>query len=1027
MKPRPIPSLLCLGHVLALACGAADRDAGRAEITDVGSLRTRIVQGEPVPVSYRVTGGGQNLSVTTFVRQGTLEAAPKAWHKGAIRFEPMYQISHRDMKGKTKRVRCALPGRLTRHMKPGPYTLFVAISNPPAGWEIVKLGEFVVDAYTHIDVPRRAGRPQVAVWRDNVRIEGASSSPERLAALVEEAGAAPTFLTSAALGDKATFSRDRFDLLVLPYGGALPASAQENIAAFLRRAGAIISVGGPPLAAQSEIAAGAEPRPPVKVANMEPDAALRQLGIEHGPQTAGRMERVAPGAAGTSHALEVHVPALKDWYYAAIPLAHTGADGHTIRFWAKGDARTDKLCLELNESDGSRWKYFVRLTPKWQQYSVRMTDFAAYASPKRAGVGDRFRPEREERLKLGFYRALFDDDQPRTFWLDEVERCSTATASGASASAHWAEWAKQYAYLKARPPVHGLGLVRDLRRVTHVRRIAAAPGQRFVPGDIQLEGRFSGWEVTPVTALAATDHWSQGTTVCARHIPLLEASDADGRPLGVVASLLFNFRGPYRGSSCALFCVDNEDLFAADKPAMAQAFVRTVRGLAAPAYLFDIEPEFRSEAGRLVTAWRVCVANLSGKARTLSLRVAPLRGGSARAEPVTLDAGEVRQVPTAIDAGGLDLKRFGVRVVLESEGEAVDEMAAQADALASLTAAGDWLVANQKPQGFFSNYYYADVYGARAMRVLTRLTGRPSYAAAGLRMTDMLVRDQRPGGGWWVGYGPPGECVFVADDGCLALALVQLAPYVAADKRRVYLDAARKFVQFREGFRITDQVALELETQYGKGHKGILPGGLGIGYVRTDYFANKPYPRPHREMRQYPWTLHCSLAFLGGLWSVAHDDGLRRVAVQDTKWFLDRVAEGTDSVTSPYANEAAVWMLDTLEDVELRARLKRALQEKFLPHVAAPNQSWWTRSGGRGALLLPGLVYCSRDLDPSAATQAALARALWALCGDASSVSLQSIAKRYGQTSNGEVVMYVCFSGLGLAELLEPRSTLMPR
>ena len=439
MKPHPIASLLCLGQVLLLACGAAEEDAGRAEITDVGSLRTRIVQGEPLPVSYRVTGGGQNLSVTAFVRPGSLEAAPKAWHKGAIRFEPMYQVSHRDMRGKTKRVRCALAGHVTRRMAPGPYTLFVAVSNPPAGWEIVKLGEFLVDAYTHIDVPRRAGRPQVAVWRDRVRTEGAASSPERLAELVKQAGGAPTFLTGEQIGDVATFSRDRFDLLVLPYGGTFPAAAQESIAGFLKKAGAVISVGGTPLTAAAAQAAKAERRPPFKLADMETEDALRRLSVEHGPQTAGRMERVARGAAGTSHALKVHVPELKDWYYAAIPLAHTGGgDDRIIRFWAKGCPRTDKLCLELNETDGSRWKYFVKLTPEWRQYCVWMTDFAAYASPARSGVADRFQPESAARLKLGFYRALFEDDQPRTFWLDEVERRSTPAAPAGSAVAHWA-------------------------------------------------------------------------------------------------------------------------------------------------------------------------------------------------------------------------------------------------------------------------------------------------------------------------------------------------------------------------------------------------------------------------------------------------------------------------------------------------------------------------------------------------------------------------------------------------------------
>lgn len=1006
-----------------------NEEAGPVEVTDGAIVPQTIVQGDPLTVSYRVSGGGQKLSATAFIRNGAIEAPPKEWHEGAVRFEPMYQITRRDMRGKAKRAQCTLPAHVTKDMAPGPYTVFVAISNPPAGWRIAKLGELAVAAWDHVDVPARPGRPQVGIWKDDVQAVGAGSSPDHLAGLVRQAGCSPTFLTSAQLADAAALNREAFDLLVMPYGAAAPEAAAKNIAAFLKGAGALLCTGGPPLTCSAAPpSATRATRAPRNLADMENGDAVDQLGVEHGPETIGSIERVTPGSAGTRYALKVHVPELNDWFYGCFPLQDTG--GHedaVIRFWARGDENTDRLCLELNEEDGSRWKYFVKLTPDWRQHSVWMTDFASYASPSRGTAGDRLRPEKAAWLKVGFYRALFDDAKPHTVWIDQVERCAVSERLPEERLSHWAQWRQQYAYLKAVPPARGLGLLRDMRRVNDIVRVEAAHGQHVVDSATRIEGSFTGFEVTPVTALAASGHWHAGHAPSARWAPLLEGYDAKGRPAGVLAGLLLNYRGPYRGSRCAFFCVANEDLFSADKPVMNRVFVDTVRALTASAFLLDVEPAFSAENGQLRQTWKAHVANVAGRAQRLSVRMGPLGGEGEKTADVDFSAGEIREVSMSFDAGAIDLKRFGIHVVLERNGSAVDELETRADALSSLVAAGDWLLANQKADGNFSSYYYADVYGVRSLLVLGRLTGDTTYTDAAIRMADMIVRDQRSDGGWWVGYGPPRECVFVADDGCIALGLVQIAPRVDDERRRAYLNAAEKFIGFREDFRLTDEVAQELEAKYGADQPGILRGGLGIGYVRTDYFAKEPYPAAQREMRQFPWTLHCSLPFLGGLYSLTRDDRHRRLALQDTSWFLERCAEGKDAVTSAYANEAAVWMLDTLDDGAIRSKLSRELRDRFLPYVAAANRTWWTASGGRGALLLPGLVYCSRDLAPGPVATAALARALWSLCADSSPLAIPNVVERTPATSNGEVVMYVCFSSLGLAELLAPRSTMIPK
>ena len=1029
MRPIPVLALLLSAATPRGAPTQAAEATTPARVEEGAVAPSAIAQGDALTVSYRVSGGGKQLSATAFVRTGAIESAPEAWHEGAVRFEPKYQIARQDLQGKSKHVRCTLPGRATKGLTPGPHTVFVAFSDPPQGWEIVKIGEVRVAAWDRIRTPTRPSGPQAAIWKDAVQPVGTGSSPDRLAELVRRAGCSATFLSSDRLADTTTLNREAFDLLVLPYGAAIPGPAVKRVAQFLREAGALLCTGGVPLTCPVPTPSATRSAQPCRLlADMEGVAAVEALDVEHGPRTDGSTARVAPGAAGTEYALRLTVPELNDWFYVRVPLQETGrSEQSVIRFWARGDEATDRLCLELNEADGSRWKYFVKLTPEWRQHTAWMTDFACYASPARGGPGDRVRPGEVVCLKLGFYRALFDEQHPRIVRLDQVERCAGAQRRPDERLRHWQEWRKQYAYLKAVPPAPELDLLQDVRRTADVVSLRAAAGQHAIDPGLRVQGSFSGFDVDPVTRRAADPAWHMGPGPSARWVPLLEGYTADDDRAGVLAGLLLSYRGPYRGARCAFFCVDSEDLFPGDQPAMERVFIDTVRALTQLPFLCDVEPSFSVEDGRLQETWRAGVVNASGRGQHLAVEMHPVGGDAVRTAAVQLSPGDVRGVSVAFDSSDLDLKCLGVRVVLRRDGRAIDELRVEADALAGLTAAGDWLLANQQAAGNFSRIYYGDVYGARALLVLGRLAGKTIYTDAAIRMADMMVRDQRSDGGWWVGYGPARDCVFVADDGCIALGLVQMAAQVDAARRKAYLDAARRFVGFREGFRITGQAAQELAAQYGPDHPGILRGGLGIGYVRNDYFADAPYPTAHREMRQRPWTLHCSLPFLGGLCRLDESERHRALAVQDTRWFLERCEAGEDKVTGGYANEAAVWMLDTLDDTELQDRLERELTDHFLPYVSDQSRTWWTAAGGRGALLLPGLVYCSRELTPGPTAEAALARVVWSLCADASPLSLCRITERFPATTNTEVVMYVCFSSVGLAELLEPRSTMLPR
>ena len=450
------------------------------------------------------------------------------------------------------------------------------------------------------------------------------------------------------------------------------------------------------------------------------------------------------------------------------------------------------------------------------------------------------------------------------------------------------------------------------------------------------------------------------------------------------------------------------------------------RDALSPCRILSLTPQFDVADGALRQTWRAEIANLSGRPRDVVARAMAL-GAAAEERVMHLQPGQIAEAEWTFDATDLNFSRFGAHLSVQCEGEQVDQLTAVADALEALRAAARWLMAGQRPDGPYSNYYYADVYGARSLFALARNTGDKACLDSAWRVGDHLVDAQLDNGGWWVGYGTPNECVFVADNGSIALNLVQMAAYAESPRRERTAAALLRHVPYRESFRITDAVAKQLEAQYGKEHRGIVRGGLGIGYVRTDYFTRERFPAQHREARQQVWTMHCSSGFLPGLHRLTGDAAVGKIAVRDARWLVESCARGDGSVRSPYASEAAVWMLDQIDDPALHAEFESLLRGDFRARVTEQDENWWRRSDGRGALLLPGLVTYMRNLENGPEIRAALARALWSIASETSPLSLQAVTDYAASERRCHNVMYVCFSATGLAELLWPRSTLMPR
>ncbi|MFO7945726.1 MAG: hypothetical protein R6V19_02780, partial [Armatimonadota bacterium] len=974
------------------------------------------VRGQKLQVSYRIAARGDDVSVTTFAVSGDIQEAPDEWWKNSLRSDPKYQVFHTKLQGEPMdAIATFVPGDDTQV---GPYTVFVAVmGTTEKGWHIERLGAFELQDAPRVSIDTL--REGVAIWPGEIPDTAAA-----LADLLRDLGLEASIISTEDLKDPGSRLMRECGLLIFPDGGAYPAVARSAIEAWREAGGSFLCLGAPgfPVAVR-ETEGGVQPRT-WPVADMQSGDTTQTF---HSEQADGTVEYVSPGAAETSRALKVFFHAEAGWFYATLRAPEPmPAEGRYLEFMARGDETTDRLCLEIVGKDGSRWKYFVELDTQWEMYSVPIRDFAIYVRSDQNPEQRVLDPESVADLKFGIYRNLYEEPAEHIFFIDEVRLSSVAHRPVPPLYEHAQKWAGQYTSLHAQPPLDLFGLVERTRKLEGTSRLRAADSQAVIA---ELHATVEdAREIVPQIRDIDDDRRVLNDPVTSRWLRLIETETVGDATPAVVGGAVLTHSGtttgsaePRRGFRWGYIGIDAARV--AGDEQLAAAFTSLVKFLTAPTAMYSPTPEFAAEGNALRQTWTVPVMHLGREARTVSVTLQAPSGDAYSSSARELEPGETCFFEIAVPPAKQALNRLGGMLSVQAGGETIDRVSVEADVQKTLQIVGEWLTTNQKPEGNYSTWYYADVYGARAMRVLSELTGEDRYRQSGLKMLDMLVENQREDGGWWVGYGPPGEAVFVADDGCIALALVQMAPYMDPERKAAYLEAARKHVAFREDFRQTPEVVQQLQDEYGEGAAGILQGGLGIGYVLRDYFGEQRYESPQREMRQKPWTLHCSLAFLGGLCSLQQGPQYCRLAAKDTDWFLDRVEDGSDSVRTGYANEAAIWMYDTLDDDALHSRLQNHLQEQFFAYVQEAPEGWWLGSDGRYALALPGLVYCQRDLPDGEQLTPHLASALWGMCTGSSPDSLPRILARYQKSNIGGVTMYACFASVGLAELLEPYST----
>ena len=164
----------------------------------------------------------------------------------------------------------------------------------------------------------------------------------------------------------------------------------------------------------------------------------------------------------------------------------------------------------------------------------------------------------------------------------------------------------------------------------HVAFAATAPDQDLLTAPVRIEGPLKGY-----AACALLGSNSPVFPVAhARWTPLVNAYDSLGRLRGAVAAVVRHMRGPFAGSSWALFGVTSRDLFAEPRQG-AVLLGAALRAVTGPVFLHGLRTDLACYRPGEQVAAKVLAANHGRAARKLTVRfqVTPIQRLAAPRAP----------------------------------------------------------------------------------------------------------------------------------------------------------------------------------------------------------------------------------------------------------------------------------------------------------------------------------------------------------------------------------------------------------
>lgn len=808
------------------------------------------------------------------------------------------------------------------------------------------------------------------------------------------------------------------DALVIGPGARVPAEGRPAIDRF-RRAGGRLAVADP--AAFQYPNTLQNPTPVIELS--QTDVAKIHKGSRNGAEPHVEI-RPTRTSSGSRNAVEIATRLVGDGdVFLEIPLRNARSPERSILgFEAKGGPGVSVLYLDIQDTGGRRWIAFADVDATWSKQEIALENFLPQTSDKEEP--EFLNPAEIATLRVGMSARVLWTEQPGSFSIGNVvlgegtraKPVRTAEVSRwrvqiEAVKAPFPEWAWD-PFLGARP-IPGKSLV-EVPKPPHER------GRRHAPASTQL-------------AIDDVQYRALATT-----------AGADGTRVTTAELRRYN-DGPFAKSQLLLIGAAAGTF--SPGTASGELLLSGVQKMFEPA-IIRVTPFVPGWKGDRTPAFvRVELTNPTGRTINGSVRVEIAGGaitGTAAAaaganENVTVDV-KLSDVPA-----NFDWRKFVCRVDLQIGNRTADTLTDEIDVGEMLLAAARYLVRVQDHHGDgrYSHHFFSDQYSARFLFGFARLLKRTSggadiglavddgeiagFAESAFRFGDMIARRQDPDGSFPMGYFEHRDFRYVADLGQVCMGMIQMASWLpdGSERRERYIETVRKYLKFRQSFRITPARAERLEREYGP-HPSIRAGYYGLGLLDIDYFGDAKWGELRREERGPWWVLPVSLGFLGGLAELENDPDARKIAREDVGVYFDTDAEITRS--SHFHTESLFWILYGIEDRALRKRIAKKLNDELPPRIFRGLEYPGFYLQGRGSIWPISAVYAHRYLEEKPAWRAVFLAELLGAGMDSSSKSLRNVIDHYPLTSYGPSLgayRYASFNAFWILELIDEGSSLL--
>ena len=495
--------------------------------------------------------------------------------------------------------------------------------------------------------------------------------------------------------DDGAFDTAKTDLLIIPSGSLFPQNAASEIVRFLKDGGLMVTTGGYAFDEPMVFSDGAWHLPGAATA-FPPAARTRPLLLPPSdtwkfntlPGTQTLVEE-ASGPDGL-RAVKVSTPYLLAYNLAVMPVPPDVMSGASaLCFRAKADTSLKVFRVEITERDGSRWKADVPATAGWEDQALSWEKFAFHdGSPTRWWRGkanDRVRFHEAAHISFGITQGSGNPlRRPHALWISDLAAGSDPYADRRMVSVRQARINTRNFPLggkEAAPRADQIGVFSPAYRLTGVSRIENDCATDGLFPSLSLAGPFGGWDASAMLTPKVSGHAKNSVA----YRPVLACRGGDGSLRGRAACLAYNYDGVFKGSSWALFGIDNRDLFATPE---ADGLLReVVRALFRRVYIAVTKPKWACWRHGETAEFETTVKNFStgiasgkvvftlsdeqgGFVRTVERRFAAPPRTDERLTmdwPVPADAGDFYRLKAELAIGGRVVDREETAIAVWNE------------------------------------------------------------------------------------------------------------------------------------------------------------------------------------------------------------------------------------------------------------------------------------------------------------------------------------------------------------------------